>query len=53
VQVVAGSGSTNQSLATYIYGSVGSVTMSADGTGLTVNTPELGAVALSAVREII
>jgi flagellar basal-body rod modification protein FlgD len=53
VQVVAGSGNANQSLATYLYGSVGSVTMSADGTGLSVNTPELGAVALGAVREII
>jgi flagellar basal-body rod modification protein FlgD len=53
IEVIAGSGTSNQSLPTYIYGSVGSVTLSADGTGLTVNTPELGAVALGTVREII
>jgi flagellar basal-body rod modification protein FlgD len=53
VEVIAGSGANNQSLPTYIYGSVGSVTLSADGTGLTVNTPELGAIALGTVREVI
>jgi flagellar basal-body rod modification protein FlgD len=53
VQAIATSGATNQSLATYLYGLVGSVTLSADGTGLTVNSPELGAVSLNSVREII
>jgi flagellar basal-body rod modification protein FlgD len=53
VAAVATSGTTNQSLATYLYGYVGSVTLAADGTGLSVNTPELGAIALGTLREII
>ncbi len=53
IEVIAGSGTSNQSLPTYVYGSVDSVTLSTDGTGLTVNTPELGAIALGTVREVI
>jgi flagellar basal-body rod modification protein FlgD len=53
IEVIAGSAGSNQSLPTYLYGSVDSVTLSADGTGLTVNTPELGAIALGTVREVI
>jgi flagellar basal-body rod modification protein FlgD len=52
-QAVATSGTSNQSLATNLYGQVGSVSLSADGTGLTVNTAELGAVGLSSVLQII
>ena len=53
VEAVATSGTTNQSLATYLYGVVGSVTLAADGTGLRLNTPEMGSIGLGVVREII
>jgi flagellar basal-body rod modification protein FlgD len=52
-QVIAGGAGSNVSLQTNLYGSVGSVSLDASGTGLTVNTPELGSIALGQVHEII
>ena len=53
LQAVSTSGATNESLATYLDGTVRSVSLDASGTGLTVNTAELGAISLGSVREII
>jgi flagellar basal-body rod modification protein FlgD len=52
VNAIASSNGTNTSLPTYLYGRVSSVSLDATGTELTVNTPELGAIALSSVRQI-
>lgn len=52
VNAISSSSGTNTSLPTYLYGRVSSVSLDATGTELTVNTPELGAVALSSVRQI-
>jgi flagellar basal-body rod modification protein FlgD len=52
-EVIAGVGGSNESLPLLLSGRVTSVSLSADGTSLTVNTPELGAVALGNVRQII
>jgi flagellar basal-body rod modification protein FlgD len=51
--VIAGGAGSNLSLQTLLAGHVGSVSLDAAGTGLTVNTRELGSIALAAVREII
>jgi len=53
LQAISTSGATNESLATYLDGTVRSVSLDANGTGLTVNTAELGAISLGSVREII
>ena len=53
LQAVSTSGQTNESLATYLDGTVRSVSLDASGAGLTVNTAELGAISLGSVREII
>ena len=53
IQVISTSGSTNESLSTYLDGTVRSVSLDASGTGLTVNTAELGPISLGSVREII
>lgn len=53
IEVISTSGSTNESLPTYLDGTVRSVSLDASGTGLTVNTAELGAIGLGSVREII
>jgi flagellar basal-body rod modification protein FlgD len=52
-EVIAGVGGRNESLPILLTGRVSSVSLAADGTSLTVNTPELGAVALDSVRQII
>jgi flagellar basal-body rod modification protein FlgD len=52
-EAISSSGATNESLATYLDGTVRSVSLDASGTGLTVNTAELGAISLGSVREII
>lgn len=53
LQAVSTSGLTNQSLETFLDGTVRSVSLEASGGGLTVNTAELGAISLDKVREII
>jgi flagellar basal-body rod modification protein FlgD len=53
LQAVSSAGQKNESLATYLNGHVRSVSLDASGAGLTVNTVELGAISLSAVREVI
>lgn len=53
LQVISSSGATNESLATYLDGTVRSVSLDASGAGLTVNTAELGPISLGSVREII
>ena len=45
-------GGKNQGAATLLNGTVSSVSLDASGTGVTVNTPELGAIALSNVKQI-
>jgi flagellar basal-body rod modification protein FlgD len=45
-------GGRNQAAATLLNGTVSSVTLDANGSGVTVNTPELGAVALGNVKQI-
>jgi flagellar basal-body rod modification protein FlgD len=52
-QVIANVGGSNVSLQPLVSGTVGSVTIDRDGTGLTLNTRELGAVALGAVAQVI
>lgn len=51
-EAIANVGGQNESLQMQLYGRVGSVSLSASGTDLTVNTPELGAIALGNVRQI-
>lgn len=51
-EAIANVGGKNESLQMQLYGQVGSVSLNASGTGLTVNTPELGAIALGNVRQI-
>ncbi len=51
-EAIANVGGENESLEMQLYGQVGSVSLTASGTGLTVNTPELGAIALGNVRQI-
>jgi flagellar basal-body rod modification protein FlgD len=53
LQAVSTTGQTNQSLQTYLDGTVRSVSLDASGAGLTVNTAELGPITLGNVREII
>jgi flagellar basal-body rod modification protein FlgD len=53
VEVIAGGAGSNLSLQTFLVGRVASVSLDAAGTGLTVNTRELGSIALGQVREII
>jgi flagellar basal-body rod modification protein FlgD len=53
LQAVSTTGQTNQSLETFLDGTVRSVSLDASGAGLTVNTAELGAIGLDTVREII
>ena len=53
LEAISTSGQTNESLATYLDGTVRSVSLDASGAGLTVNTAELGAISLGSVREII
>jgi flagellar basal-body rod modification protein FlgD len=45
-------GGKNQAAATLLNGTVGSVTLDATGSGVTLNTPELGAVSLGNVKQI-
>ena len=45
-------GGTTQAASTYITGTVQSVTLGASGESPTLNTPQLGPVALSAVQQI-
>jgi flagellar basal-body rod modification protein FlgD len=45
-------GGKNQAITTFMNGTVNSVTLDASGSGVTLNTPELGAVALTSVRQI-
>jgi flagellar basal-body rod modification protein FlgD len=52
-EAIGTAGSTHESLSILLNAHVNSVSLGADGTSLTVNTSELGAVALSDVREII
>jgi flagellar basal-body rod modification protein FlgD len=52
-EVIANVGGSNVSLQPLLSGTVGSVTIDRDGTGLTLNTRELGAVALGAVAQVI
>jgi flagellar basal-body rod modification protein FlgD len=52
-KAIANVGGANVSLQPLLSGTVGSVTIDSDGTGLTLNTPELGAVALGAVAQVI
>lgn len=51
-EAIANVGGQNESLEMQLYGQVGSVSLNASGTGLTVNTPQLGAIALGNVRQI-
>jgi flagellar basal-body rod modification protein FlgD len=53
LEVIAGGAGSNVSLQTFLVGRVGSVSLDAAGTGLTVNTRELGSIALGQIREII
>ena len=53
LQAVSTSGTTNESLQTFLAGTVRSVSLDASGAGLTVNTSELGGISLANVREII
>ena len=53
VAAIANVGGASQSLATSVAARVNSVSVDASGTGLTLNTPELGAVALANVQQII
>jgi flagellar basal-body rod modification protein FlgD len=53
LQAVSTTGQTNESLETFLDGTVRSVSLDASGAGLTVNTAELGAIGLGSVREII
>ncbi len=52
-EVIANVGGSNESLQPLLSGTVGSVTIDRDGTGLTLNTRELGAVALGDVAQVI
>lgn len=45
-------GGTSESATTLLSGTVSSVTLAANGGGVSLNTPQLGAVALSSVRQI-
>lgn len=45
-------GGKNQAITTFMNGTVNSVTLDASGGGVTLNTPELGAIALTTVRQI-
>jgi flagellar basal-body rod modification protein FlgD len=53
IQVTSRTGQGNASLATSLFGAVGSVSLDASGAGLTLNTSELGAIALGKVQQII
>ena len=52
VSATAVVGGQNQGATTLLNGTVTSVTLDASGSGVTVNTPELGAIALSNVKQI-
>ncbi len=45
-------GGNSQTATTYLTGTVSSVSLGASGTGVELNTPQLGAVALSSVQQI-
>jgi len=53
IKAVANVGGTNQSLDPMLTGRVSSVTIDAQGTGLTLNTTTLGSVALGDVRQVM
>jgi flagellar basal-body rod modification protein FlgD len=53
LQAVGSIGQSHESLSLWLNGRVRSVSLDASGGGLTINTNELGAVALGAVREVI
>jgi len=53
LEVIAGGGSSNVSLQPSLIGKVTSVSLDASGAGLTVNTAELGSIALAQVRQVI
>jgi flagellar basal-body rod modification protein FlgD len=52
-EAVSTSGPSNTSIPTEFFGTVRSVSLDAAGSGLTVNTAELGAIGLASVREVI
>jgi flagellar basal-body rod modification protein FlgD len=52
-KAVANVGGSGQSLPPLLYATVGSVSIGSDGTSLTLNTRELGAVALGSVAQVI
>jgi len=52
VAATAAVGATNQSASTLLAGTVQSVSLGTSGTGVTLNTPQLGSVALSNVQQI-
>jgi flagellar basal-body rod modification protein FlgD len=51
-QAIGAVGGANQALQTYLSGTVSSVTLGSSGSGVTVNTPQLGSVALSNVESV-
>ena len=51
-QAIAAVSGANQALQTYLTGTVASVSLGSGGSGVTVNTPQLGAVALSNVQQV-
>jgi flagellar basal-body rod modification protein FlgD len=53
IAAIASVGGSNQALATSVAARVTSVSIDSSGTALTLNTPELGAVALGKVQQII
>ena len=52
VAASANVGGSTQAISTLLNGTVASVTLDPSGTGVTVNTPELGSLALSSVQQI-
>lgn len=52
VSATAAVGGATQAATTLLYGTVSSVTLGSSGSGVTLNTPELGSVALSSVQQI-
>ena len=52
VSATAAVGGATQAATTLLYGTVSSVTLGSAGSGVTLNTPELGSVALSSVQQI-
>lgn len=53
IKAIANVGGTNESLDPLLTGRVSSVTIDSQGTGLTLNTATLGAIALSDVRQVM